>query len=231
MLMDIFYNSCSIKKKRRVHFHKFMLEIHKRIHDFKQDLLRRHGRDVHLNLSSERDAIVQVARKISEEAKLLCFDEFQVTDICDAMILKKFMSELWDCGTVLIATSNRPPSDLYKDGINRMYFMPFIRRLEEECVVCDIQSLKDYRLDAKMNPTPAFYTPLSSESTAQLLEQYLLDGGQYPMQAFSIPVMMGRKFLVDGGSLKKRVCWIEFKRLCEDDVGAADYQVRSNFNP
>ncbi len=93
----------------------------------------------------KRDAISQVAESIAKETKLLCFDEFQVTDICDAMILSKLFAVLWSKGTVLIATSNRPPSDLYKDGLNRSYFIPFITQLERECIVKEIASDKDYR--------------------------------------------------------------------------------------
>ena len=145
MAMDVFYTHCPLASKRRVHFHKFMLEIHQRIHAYKQRLLLQYGREVHINLSSERDAIAAVAHDVADECRLLCFDEFQVTDICDAMMLAKFFGVLWERGTVLVATSNRPPTDLYKDGLNRSYFLPFIDRLQEECVVWDMGTGEDYR--------------------------------------------------------------------------------------
>jgi predicted ATPase len=112
VIMDMFFENCEIKLKKRVHFHQFMLEIHQKIHLYKKDLLSTYGRELNLNLSSERDAISQVAESIAKESKLLCFDEFQVTDICDAMILSKLFAVLWSKGTVLIATSNRPPSGI-----------------------------------------------------------------------------------------------------------------------
>ena len=151
MAMDVFYDHCPLAAKRRVHFHKFMLEIHQRIHAYKQRLLQQYGREVHINLSSERDAIAAVAHDIADECRLLCFDEFQVTDICDAMMLAKFFGVLWERGTVLVATSNRPPTDLYKDGLNRSYFLPFIDRLQDECVVWDMGTSEDYR---QVRPEP-----------------------------------------------------------------------------
>jgi len=225
-LMDLFFENVNISSKRRVHFHKFMLEIHQRIHRFKQDILQQHGRDVNINTSSERDAIVQVARQIAAEAQLLCFDEFQVTDICDAMILSKFFGELWARGTVLVATSNRPPSDLYKDGLNRSYFLPFIRRLEELCVVKHIASTRDYRQDAVQHED-TYFMPLGAAATDKLIAAFWGDierRGSKPSQGIRVPVMMNRVFTVPVGDLKTRICYVDFARLCEEDRGAADYQ-------
>jgi len=124
LLMDKFFRACTTHRKRRVHFHEFLLEIHQRIRVFKQGLIEQYGRSVQLekNVPSERDAIEQVALQVADEAWLLCFDEFQVTDVADALILHRFFNVLWNRGVVLVATSNRPPTDLYKNGINRSYF-------------------------------------------------------------------------------------------------------------
>ena len=115
MLMDLFYENCNIAKKSRVHFHQFMLGIHKDVHTFNQGLLKSYGRDRHINTSRERDAIAHVAHALSKKNVLICLDEFQVTDICDAMILHKVFDILWSNGTVLVATSNRHPDKLYEN--------------------------------------------------------------------------------------------------------------------
>ena len=109
MCMDLFFREVPESKKHRVHFHKFMLDVHQRIHQYKQFLLNTYGRESHISLSSpsERDAIIQVARQIANESRILCFDEFQVTDICNAMILSKLFREIWLNGTILVVTSNR----------------------------------------------------------------------------------------------------------------------------
>ena len=167
MLMDMFYSLVDVSligTKRRVHFNDFMLEMHKRIHQHKQQLiLLRDSRDVHIDISPERDSIRCVARDISSDAKLLCFDEFQVTDICDAMMMSRLFDELWLQGVVLIATSNRPPKDLYLNGLNRHYFLPFIDQLQQHCVVKDIGIAKDYRLD-KEQLTDSCFVPNSSDA-------------------------------------------------------------------
>lgn len=113
LLMDMCFDSTDLKNKRRVHFHKFMLEVHTLIYQHKQYLLKTFGRDKNLNLSDDRDPILHAARVISKDAQLLCFDEFQITDIADAIIMTKLFGEIWKQGTIVIATSNRPPSDLY----------------------------------------------------------------------------------------------------------------------
>lgn len=245
MLMDMFYSNCHIEKKQRVHFHQFMLSIHKKIHLFKQSLLNQYGHDVHVNLSSERDAIIQVATILSQEVRLLCLDEFQVTDICDALILLKFFQVLWSNGTILVTTSNRPPNDLYQDGLNRHYFLPFIKQIEIECIVKDMNSDHDYRrvMTSRRN---VYFVPLNQTTASQLQHEFhqeLIQRSVYlssmstspSIQALNcnslleysdihISVMMGRSFHVKQGCLLRKMCWLEFDELCKSHVGAADFQ-------
>ena len=137
LLLNNFYTSAPLKsnKKRRIHFHSFLQEIHQRIHIINKQLLQQLGRSFHVNTCKHRNPIVQVASLFSKEVTLLCIDEFQVTDVADAMILSQFFGELWRRGVVVVATSNRPPKDLYEGGLNRSYFLPFVNLLEKYCVV------------------------------------------------------------------------------------------------
>lgn len=249
MLMDAFFTACRVKKKRRVHFHEFMLQVHSRVHQHKQHLLRVYGRETHLNLSEDHDSIRVVAKQIAQEVQLLCFDEFQVTDVCDALILTKLFSTLWESGTALVATSNRPPSDLYHNGLNRHYFLPFISRLQQECIVRDMDITQDYRqLAVDLDNT--YFTPNNEISTKSLvcefancLNQYYsinssndsdsinrskmnysLDNVLEAVPPVTVPVMMGRFLKVPHGDLAARCCFIDFSTLCETEKGAADYQ-------
>jgi predicted ATPase len=238
VVMDMFFERCAVEKKRRVHFHKFMLEIHQRIRAEKQELLNKFGRDIHINLMSERDAIQIVANKVADEASLLCFDEFQVLDICDAMILSKLFSELWRRGTVLIATSNRPPRDLYRDGLNRHYFLPFIDALQRNCLIRDMNSDVDYRITESTPHEKAFYFPVNASTTASLIEDCRMMSVMIsalepncPLPTVlerpvwvSVPVAMGRTVPVQVFSVPGSVCLVDFEFLCDGDRGAADYQ-------
>jgi protein AFG1 len=147
MLMDVFFEQAPVAehKKARYHFHSFLAEVHKQIHQLKQDDLKREGRSFTIDTSLENNPIHRVGLKLASEVSLLCLDEFQVTDIADAVILSQLFGVLFYKGTVVVATSNRPPQDLYEGGLNRSYFLPFIDLLEKHCIVQSLQSKLDYR--------------------------------------------------------------------------------------
>ena len=225
MLMDMFFTKVNIPHKRRVHFSEFMLEVHSRIHKHKQKLLQEFGRDIHLNLSSERDSITFIARDIAREAQVLCFDEFQVTDICDAMILTRLFNELWKQNVVLVATSNRPPTDLYLNGLNRQYFLPFIERLQVNCLVRNINIDHDYRQGGHTAPN-AYFIGNTSQNLAALrgLYETELQKANFSSHEVTIPVMNNRKLTLAAANLQAGVCFVEFSALCETDRGSSDYQ-------
>ncbi|MFT3810724.1 MAG: cell division protein ZapE [Micropepsaceae bacterium] len=144
MLMDLFFETVPLPAKRRVHFHAFMAETHEAIRVQRTE--------------TPGDPIVPVAKRIARAARLLCFDEFQVTDIADAMLLGRLFETLFEEGVTVVATSNRPPADLYKDGINRQLFLPFIDMLEQKLDVLAIAGPTDYRL-GRIKGLPVYLTP------------------------------------------------------------------------
>jgi predicted ATPase len=223
--MDLFYKSINCDRKRRVHFHKFMLEVHRMIHDENKELLNKYGRERHVKLETHKDVLALVAKRISDSISLLCFDEFQVTDIVDAIIMTKLFGELWKYGVVLIATSNRPPSDLYKGGLNRSYFLPFIEALESHCIQCHLDSTTDYRLCSTSLGLDTYRTPNSDTNNDILYEQFLKHiqttyGEDVQPVKTLVPVTMGRtiEVLAHGD-----ICWADFEFLCGQYRGASDY--------
>ena len=163
MLMDLFFDTVPVRRKRRVHFNAFMADAHDRIQ--KHRLARKNG------TAREDDPIPPVARALAEEAWVLCFDEFSVTDIADAMILSRLFSALFANGVVLVATSNVAPDELYREGLNRKLFEPFIGMLKRNAEVIGLNSGTDYRLE-ELNRMPVYLTPLSPATDARIEEAW-----------------------------------------------------------
>ena len=164
MLMDLFFADVPMARKRRVHFHEFMLEVQERLHRRREELAAK-------GAPPEADTIVPIAKQIASETRLLCFDEFQVTNIADAMILARLFEVLFDEGLTVIATSNRKPDDLYKDGLQRERFLPFIDLVKERLEVMELGGDHDYRLDRLRN-FDVYLTPLGAWANAKLDEAF-----------------------------------------------------------
>ena len=205
MLMDLFFEETDFAPKRRAHFHEFMADVHERIGEAR--------------LKVPGDPIPNVARAISSEAKLLCFDELHVTDIADAMILGRLFQALFAAGTVVVATSNAHPSLLYKNGLNRQLFVPFISMLEQNMDIVDLPAQKDFRLD-KLAGSPLYFTPINGASRAALDSHWDRLTGRHPGKPVTIDVK-GRTLKVPLASMG--VARFAFADLCDQPLGANDY--------
>ena len=211
MLMDLFFNAVEAPSKRRAHFHGFMADVHARLHAWRQ--ARKRG-----EVTGE-DPIAPVAAELAREASLLCFDEFTVRDIADAMILGRLFTALLTAGVVVVATSNVAPDDLYKDGLNRALFLPFIALLRERLDIVELDARTDYRLE-KLTRAPVYYTPLSAKADAALDQAFFAMTGRRHGEEARIELL--DRFLnvpqaVDG------VARFGFDELCRRPLGAADY--------
>src|SRR3984957_2105405 len=169
MLMDLFFDAVEGQPKRRAHFHAFMADAHARLNQWRQALKR--------GEVAGADPIAPVAAELAREASLLCFDEFSVRDIADAMILSRLFTALLAAGVVVVATSNVAPDELYKDGLNRALFMPFIALIEERLDVVELDARTDYRLE-KLKRAPVYYTPIGPKADAALDAAFLALTGQ-----------------------------------------------------
>ncbi|MEN3148722.1 cell division protein ZapE [Neorhizobium sp. IRAMC:178] len=211
MLMDMFFKKAPTTKKRRAHFHEFMADVHNRIHDHRQKLKR--------GETKQADPVPPVAAALFAEAELLCFDEFSVTDITDAMILARLFTELFGLGCVLVATSNVAPHDLYRDGLNRGLFLPFIALLSRYVDVVTLDSPNDYRMQ-KLASLPVYVTPLDARADAAMESAWhQVTDGEKAAPA-EIP-MKGRSIHVP--SAAGRVARFDFKDICGKPLGASDY--------
>jgi cell division protein ZapE len=211
MLMDLFFAASPVVRKRRVHFHEFMGDVHERVGAF-----RRQQRDGNL---AEEDPIQLTAAAIAQESWLLCFDEFIVTDIADAMILGRLFRRLFELGVVVVATSNVAPGELYKDGLNRALFLPFIALMERQMEVVELAARTDFRLE-KLAGQPVWHVPADAAATAALDEAWRrLTGGQAGTELDLR--LLGRTLRVPRAA--KGVARFGFDALCEQPLGAADY--------
>jgi cell division protein ZapE len=219
MMMDLFFETVTLKQKRRVHFHDFMLETHAFIFRWRKlppGERRKHPAYVR---DAGDDPIAPAAKRIADQARLLCFDEFHVNQIADAMILGRLFEQLFDRSVTIVATSNRKPSDLYKDGINRQLFLPFIKRLEEELDVVELKTARDYRLD-RLTAAPVYYSPLGADADKAMDAAFarLTAGSKPTPDALDVH---GRTLQVRQQAMG--VARFTFEELCAKPLGAADY--------
>lgn len=222
MLMDLFFAVAPIASKRRVHFHEFMLDIHARLKDWHElsarEKVQLGGR------ANDDDPMPFIARKIIQEARLLCFDELQVTDIADAMVLTRLFKELFAQGVIVVATSNRPPDELYKNGLNRQRFLPFIEHIKERLEIVSLDGPIDYRYN-RLKGAQTYYHPINEETTTQLssiffrlTDRRIEDRAKVPSEELAVK---GRTLFVPKAA--RGVAVFSFKRLCENPLGTADY--------
>jgi cell division protein ZapE len=205
MLMDLFFGSAPIANKRRVHFHAFMLDVHARIERERR--------------AQAPAPVAKVAADLAAEAVLLCFDEFQVNDIADAMILERLFRSLFEAGTIIVATSNRPPDRLYEHGLQRDRFLPFIDLMNDRLDRFELDSGRDYRLSRLMGKR-VYHTPLDMAAGCALAAHFaeLTDGAPHRSETLTV---LGRDVIVPRAA--GNVAWFGFEELCSRPLSVADY--------
>ena len=210
MLMDLFFADAPVRLKRRQHFHAFMQDVHARIHAYRE------SQDLH---GERGDPVAPVATDIAGEATLLCLDEFIVTDIADAMLLGRLMEALFMVGTVLVATSNVAPRDLYKDGLNRSLFLPSIALMEAHMDIVELAARTDFRLE-KLAGETVYHVPADAAARQALDRMFAALAGGESGARLALDVL-GRQLVVPlaaGG-----VGRASFDDVCRRPLGAADY--------
>ncbi|MBA4784043.1 MAG: AFG1 family ATPase [Rhizobiales bacterium] len=211
MLMDIFFQVSPIRRKRRVHFHEFMGDVHARIHS--------HRKAVQDGAAKDADPVIPVANAIADEVRLLCFDEFTVRDITDAMIMRRLFTQLFKRNVVIVATSNVEPDDLYRDGLRRSDFLPFIELLKTNVDELRLNARTDFRLE-KLGHEPVYSFPADAGATITLERAWQTMTGTTIAAPRDITVQ-GRILTVPQAVLG--VARFSFADLCEKPLGAADY--------
>src|SRR5258707_7856440 len=211
MLMDLFFQHSPVEHKRRAHFHEFMAEVHERIYGYRQSIAR--------GEIADGDVIGLTANAIFDQAWLLCFDEFHVTDIADAMILGRLFTKLFELGTVVVATSNVAPEDLYKGGLNRALFLPFITQIEDHMDVLRLDARTDFRLE-KLAGVKMWLVPPDDETGAALHRAPRRMTGNAPCKPRDITIK-GRILHVPCSA--HGVARFSFADICEKPLAASDY--------
>ena len=211
MLMDLFFDSVNIRRKKRVHFHEFMLDIHARLK--------------HERAKEEGDPIPPLVTALADEARLLCFDEMVVNNMADAAIMSRLFTGLIAAGVTVVTTSNRHPDDLYKDGLNRQLFLPFIELVKDKLDIIALNGALDYRRD-RLGDAKTWLVPNGPEATAALSQSFFRLTDYPPEDRAHVPAL---ELDVGGGrtlhvpKALKGVAVFSFKRLCAQARGAADY--------
>jgi cell division protein ZapE len=211
MLMDLFFGASEIKRKRRAHFHEFMADVHERVHIYRQK--------IKAGEITDDDPIGLTAAALAVETWLVCFDEFHVTDIADAMILGRLFTRLFEAGVVVVATSNVEPDELYKDGLNRALFLPFIALLHQYMDVVRLDAPKDFRLE-KLSAQPVWYVPADEDAEVALNNSWQRLTGTLSGEPCDIAAK-GRVIRVPEAA--RGVARFSFRQLCEQPLGASDY--------
>lgn len=214
LLMDLFFQTVDEPKKRRAHFHAFMAQVHERIAQWRSG--DKAARKAVFGTHRGDDPIAPLARLIASEARLLCFDELQVTDIADAMILGRLFEALFEEGVVLVCTSNRPPDDLYKDGVNRQLFVPFIDQIKDRCRLVELSGARDWRLE-RLKSAQVWFTPDQRAGFDALWDELKAHAHEAP----AVLDVSGRKVEIarTAGSLARAT----FEALCDRPLGPSDY--------
>lgn len=207
MLMAFFFQACPLKKKRRVHFHTFMIEVHDFIHFFRQQAQR-------------GDPLAAYAKQIRATTRLLCFDEFNVTDIADAMILSRLFNHLFAQGVLFVATSNYHPDQLYQHGLQRALFLPFIQQLKRATEVLELVAKADYRLAHFKNLPQPFYIGTGAAAARFLRDSFATLTHHGDLEAVSLPV---QSRVVSFQAAHGDILYSSFAELCGRALGAADY--------
>jgi cell division protein ZapE len=214
MLMDLFFEACPISQKRRVHFHAFMQEVHAYIHQWRRQ--------------SNTDAISALAKHIRESELLLCFDEFHVSDIADAMILTRLFNRLFELGIVVVITSNCHPNELYHDGLQRELFLPFVGLLQQKADVIELVANQDFRLSHLHALKTTYHYPLDEQAAKFVQQSYNELTNFAPLKPGAVEVL-GRKVALS--SVHGNVALTSFDELCMRALGPADYlEIGSRFD-
>jgi len=217
MLMDMFFAASAVRRKRRAHFHEFMSDVHDRVREYRNR--------IKVAATNGEDPIRLTAAAIAEETRLLCFDEFHVTDIADAMILGRLFTRLFELGVVVVATSNVAPGELYKDGLNRALFLPFIALIEQYMQVMELSARTDFRLE-KLAGQPVWHVlddklvTRGSGCAAALDPSWQRLTSGHTGAAVALPVK-GRTLRVPRAAMG--VARFSFSELCEEPLAAPDY--------
>ncbi|ATW02901.1 cell division protein ZapE [Sphingorhabdus sp. YGSMI21] len=211
MLMDLFYNNLGIQRKKRAHFHEFMLDVHARLNEERK--------------KEQGDPVIPVAKALASEARFLAFDEMVVNNSADAMIMSRLFTGLVEAGVTIVTTSNRPPDDLYKNGLNREHFLPFIDLLKTRLDVISLNGPTDYRRE-RLGDVDLWHVPNGEAATKALSEAFFRLTDYPPEDRAHVPSaeieVQGGRMLTVPKSLKG-VGVFSFKRLCAEARGAQDY--------